>query len=148
MRKTALLLVSLCLPLWPQADVSSIRGAIRDASGAAIPGVQVRVTNLQTNVSRSVVAEENGDYEFIDLRRGAYRIDATKPGFKTFVADNVILESRQIRRVDLTMEVGQVDTRVEVAANITLGEDRIVLLATPWSRYPLRPRATTPPPTC
>lgn len=36
--------------------------------------------------------------------------------------------------------------RVEVAANITLGEDRIVLLATPWSRYPLRPRSTTPPP--
>jgi hypothetical protein len=122
MRKFALLLLSIPVSLWAQADVSSLRGTIRDATGAMIPGVQVRVTNLQTNVARAAVAAESGDYEFVDLRRGAYRLEASKPGFKTFVADNIILESRQIRRIDVTMEVGQVETQVEVAANAAVIE--------------------------
>jgi hypothetical protein len=122
MRNSALLVLWSAVSLWSQADVSSLRGTIRDATGAVVPGVQVRVTNLQTNVARAAIASENGDYEFVDLRRGAYRLEATKPGFKTFIADNVILESRQIRRIDVTMDVGQVETQVEVAANAAVIE--------------------------
>jgi hypothetical protein len=63
MRNSALLVLWSAVSLWSQADVSSLRGTIRDATGAVVPGVQVRVTNLQTNVARAAIASENGDYE-------------------------------------------------------------------------------------
>ncbi|HUQ93667.1 MAG TPA: TonB-dependent receptor [Bryobacteraceae bacterium] len=123
-RLLPLFLILLGAPhtLRAQADVSSLRGVVHDTTGAVIPDVQIRVSNLQTNVTRDVIVPENGEFEVIDLRSGAYRLTATKPGFKTFVADNIILESRQIRRIDVTLEVGQVETQVEVSANAAVIE--------------------------
>src|SRR5687767_14337876 len=106
MCKSAVFLLAWSVAAWTQADVSSIRGSVRDPSGAAIRGVEVRITNLETNFTRSVLSSETGDFEVADLRRGSYRLNASKTGFKTFVGENIILESRQIRRIDVTMEVG------------------------------------------
>ena len=44
--------------------------------------------------------------EILDLPRGAYRLTATHPGFKTFIADNVVLESSQVRRINVAFELG------------------------------------------
>ena len=102
--------------LMAQLTLSTIRGTATDPSGAAVANTEVTVTNLETNEKRTVVTNDKGDFEIPDLYRGSYRLTATQPGFKTFVADNIILEGQQIRRVDITFELGSVGTEVTVSA--------------------------------
>ena len=113
-----LLLLRVSLP--GQVIVSTIRGSIADPSGAAVTNVDVAVVNIATNIRRSVVTNDNGDFEIPDLPAGAYRLTATHPGFKTFVADNIILESNQTRRIDVAFELGGANTEVTVRADAAL----------------------------
>jgi TonB dependent receptor len=48
--------------------------------------------------------------------RGTYRLTATAAGFKTFVADNIILETNQVRRINISFELGAVSAEVTVSA--------------------------------
>ena len=61
-----------------------------------------------------MLTNESGDFEIPDLQRGTYRLTARAPGFKTWVADQIILETSQIRRINPTFEVGAVGTEVTV----------------------------------
>src|SRR6185503_286927 len=93
----ALLLATLFTgpSLWAQLTVSTLRGTATDQTGSVVVNAQIRVVHQGTNFSREVTTNENGDFEFVDLPRGEYRLTATQSGFKTFVADNVVLESSQ-----------------------------------------------------
>src|SRR5436309_1623533 len=95
-------LVAVLSPVLAQTDLSTIRGNVSDATGAVILGAKVVLTNVQTGLERQVVTSPIGAFEFPDLRRGTYKLQVSGPGFKSFVADNIILESNQIRRVDAT----------------------------------------------
>ena len=103
------LLVATLIPgacLWGQLTVSTIRGTATDQSGAVVVNAQIRIVHQGTNFSRDVVTNDNGDFEFLDLPRGEYRLTATQAGFKTFIADNILLESSQVRRINVTFELG------------------------------------------
>ena len=111
-------LISLLgMNLTAQLTVSTIRGTAADASGASVTGAVITLVNVGTNIQRSVVTNESGDFEIPDLQRGTYRLTASQAGFKNWVADNIILESTQIRRIDVTLEVGAVGTEVTVQAD-------------------------------
>src|SRR5262245_23015290 len=92
--------------LLAQLTMSTIRGSVVDPSGAVVSTAKITITNLGTNISRETVANESGDYEIPDLPRGTYRLTASAPGFKSFVAENIILETNQIRRIDVAFELG------------------------------------------
>ena len=112
----------LALHATAQLTTSVIRGHVSDSSGAAVTRAQVKIVNTQTNVERSINTNNDGDYEAPDLQRGTYRLAVTQPGFKVFVADNIVLESSQIRRIDATLEIGSVGTEVNVQANAAVIE--------------------------
>jgi hypothetical protein len=71
---------------------------------------------LDTSSRREVVTDENGNFEVPDLPRGRYRLTATASGFKTFVADDILLEGSQIRRINPVFELGAVSAEVNVTA--------------------------------
>lgn len=100
-----------------QQTTSTIRGSAADPSGAAVANASLQITNLGTGVTRTTVTNENGDYELAELGRGSYRLTASAPGFKNFVAENIILESNQIRRIDVIFELGGVGSEVTVRAD-------------------------------
>ncbi len=124
MRLISSISVVLLLPLLATAQLTTsvIRGHVSDSSGAAVARAQVKIVNTETNVERSITTNNDGDYEAPDLLRGTYRLALTHPGFKVFVADNIVLESSQIRRIDATLEVGSVGTEVNVQANAAVIE--------------------------
>ena len=92
-----------------------IAGSVADSSGSALPGAQIDLTNVATGVKNSTVSNDVGLYRFVELVIGNYRIEASRPGFKTQVV-NVSVEASRVTTVNLSMEVGEVTTRVEVAA--------------------------------
>ena len=107
-----------------QTTYGSIVGAAHDASGAAIPKVSVRVTNEATGTTATAVTNDLGAYSFTTLNPGPYRISAELTGFRPVDIRGIQLQVNQTARHNLSMQVGQVNERVEVSATLaTLATD-------------------------
>lgn len=83
----ALLIASVCLAMPPvlaqDLDNVTIGGRITDQNGAVIPGAGVTAVLLATKVERTVVADSDGQYKFIQLAPGVYSVKATFTNFAT-----------------------------------------------------------------
>ena len=87
-----------------QTGQGTIRGSIRDETGAVVPGVIVTAMSLGTDLSSSVVSDDEGRFELLQLPAGDYQIDALAPGFSTrTVAVTVVADGAQT--LDLTLEI-------------------------------------------
>jgi len=109
--------------IWAQAT-AQISGAVRDQSGAVLPGVEVTVTQTDTGVTRTAVSNETGNYVLSNLPIGPYRVEAGLPGFRTFVQTGIVLVVNSAPVINPVLQVGQVSEQVEVQANATLVETR------------------------
>ncbi len=99
-----------------QITLSTIRGTATDPSGAVIAGARITVLNVNTGEHREGSTNENGDFEVPNLQRGVYKLTATHPGFQSFVADQVMLESSETRRINVAFSLGSVGAEVVVTA--------------------------------
>jgi hypothetical protein len=99
-----------------QSINGTILGTVKDASGAPVPNADVTVTNAETNIEKTVVTNKFGDYEVPGLLPGKYDVQATVQGFEVSVQRGLILDTRVTLRVDISLVVGTVQTKVEVNA--------------------------------
>lgn len=107
-----------CAPLAAQESLSTLRGTITDASGAVVPNVALTLEEISTNIKvRTAITDEQGNYEMPGLKQGVYRLTASMPGFKAFVANDVVLASSQVRRLDVALQIGTPETQVTVTAS-------------------------------
>src|SRR5262245_13362100 len=100
-----------------QTITGRISGTITDASGAAVPGVTVKITNEATQQSRSATTESNGFYVATNLPVGAYSLTIEHRGFKkaTKTGYNLVADGRLT--VDFALEAGAVTESVEIVAS-------------------------------
>jgi hypothetical protein len=111
----AVLALSLAGGVSAQSPLSTIRGVVTDTSNAVVPGVGVVVTEAGARVpARSVVSDDRGEFDIRDLKPGTYRLTAELAGFKSFVVDGIVLDSGQVRRIDVTLVVGAATEHVTV----------------------------------
>ncbi len=103
-----------------QSTTGTITGTVSDVTGAVLPGVEVTVTNVGTNLTRNLITNESGLYTAPQLPIGAYRVEALLPGFQTAVRSGITLNVDERARVDMVLEVGQVTEVVEVTAEAPL----------------------------
>ncbi len=99
-----------------QTPTASIVGRITDASGAVIPGVAIKVTNPDTNLSRSALSSEDGNYEIPFLNPARYVLEASATGFHTYRREEITLQVDQVLRLDIRLEIGAVQETVNVVA--------------------------------
>jgi len=114
---------------WGQAT-AQITGIVRDASGAVLPGVEVKATQTETGIARTTISNETGVYVLPNLTTGPYRLEAALPGFRTFVQTNIVLQVNSNPAINITLEVGQVTESVEVEANAAQVETRSTAIGT------------------
>ena len=117
--KLLLLLTFFGLAFGPElkGDVTgSILGALTDAGGGVLPGVQVTATNLETNQRQSTLSDTIGQYRILALPVGKYKVEASAPGFQKFLETGIDVAVNQQRRVDIVLQVGNVEQQVEVSA--------------------------------
>lgn len=115
-------LLGLSCALFAQFETSTVLGTVKDSSDAVLSGARVTLTNLGTNISVSRDSDENGTFEFVNVRPGQYKLAAEKAGFSTAIAPNFVVNVAARQRVDLTMPVGQVVEQVTVTAAVALVE--------------------------
>ncbi|HZV59642.1 MAG TPA: TonB-dependent receptor, partial [Candidatus Eremiobacteraceae bacterium] len=99
---------------------ASIQGIVSDSSGGAIPGVAIRIKNLETGAERNQVTDEAGRYEASSLAVGRYEVRVEKSGFRSEVKTGISLVLGQRETVDLVLQVGDVRQTVQVEAAPTV----------------------------
>jgi hypothetical protein len=114
-----LLLATFVSLLFGQAT-SRLNGDVRDTTGAAVPGVEITILNVDTGNERKVVTGDAGDYSVPSLAPGSYTVTASKQGFRQARRDGVRLEVNQTARLDFALDVGAVSETVEVVGSVPL----------------------------
>ena len=98
----------------------AILGVATDPSGAVIAGAQVTVTNLDTGLKKTAVADSAGSFEILPLPRGPYSVSVSFQGFKTWTLERTQLTVGELKRVSPVLEVGEVTQTISVEGQAEL----------------------------
>jgi hypothetical protein len=118
---TRTLWISVCLCVcfavqtFGQSSNARLSGTVDDATGAVLPGVEVKATNNATGVVTTALSNDAGAYNFASLLPGTYTISASLPAFQTQTFNGVQLGNAAQVRLNFSLQVGQVATNVEVS---------------------------------
>src|SRR5215472_18893145 len=100
-----LLLVSGCV--WAQST-AQISGTVKDQTGAVIAGAQVTATDTDTGLKRTATTDTSGGFALPNLPVGPYRLEASAPGFRTYVQTGIVLQVADNPVINPTLALGQV----------------------------------------
>jgi hypothetical protein len=110
----------------------TLRGDVKDPSGAVVPAAKVTVTNEQTGLHRTMEASSVGTFYFPNLLVGTYTVTVEFRGFKKFVQAGVEVKANSVAEVTVALEVGSAATTVEVTAGAELVQTTTSQLSTSW----------------
>ena len=116
-RSAFVLIFLVCSSLVAAAQQATIVGTVTDPSGAALPGVTITVTSLDSNAVKTIQTNEAGQYVLPDVNIGHYSVRAELTGFKTAEQKNINLQVGDRDRIDFAMQVGGTQETVTVEAN-------------------------------
>ncbi len=115
-----LLALSTATSAFSQAVNATLVGTITDASGAAVPKAQILITETNTGINKTGIANESGNYIFPDLPPGTYSVTAEHPGFKKETRRDIEVLVNSNTRVDLQLMPGSVSETIEVTGALPL----------------------------
>jgi hypothetical protein len=101
-----------------QVTAGGVRGVVTDPAGAVVPGVAIKIANIETGFEASGETGGSGNYVMVNIPVGPYRLEATLDGFKTFVAENVQVLTATTATVNIIMEIGELVEQITVSETI------------------------------
>src|SRR5437870_1052250 len=104
--------------------VAEVQGQVSDASGAAVPGAQIKMIQAETQYSRNTTSAPDGAYSFPNLPVGPYTLEVAAEGFKTHVQSGIVLQVGSGVQVNIVLRVGSVTENVKVTASANMVETR------------------------
>ncbi len=117
-RGILLVLVALCCSSVLRADVTgAVQGSVHDRSQGSIVGARVLITNVATNNTQETTTAADGTFRILALAAGTYKLAVSASGFRPFVEDGIVISVNDQLHFDVTLDVGSVSDKVEVAAN-------------------------------
>jgi hypothetical protein len=112
---TFCLVSSAAIPLFGVGTTGTIVGTVRDNSGAVVTNAAVTVRDEATNAARHVQTNESGDYTVPLLPPGNYEVVVESAGFRRTVFKNIALAVDQTVRLDVNLQIGEMNQQVTVA---------------------------------
>jgi Carboxypeptidase regulatory-like domain len=97
---------------------ASLYGRITDPTGAVVASATVTASNVDIGVSRTVLTDQSGRYQLLELPVGRYEVHASKAGLDGVMRTGISLVVGQVATVDLTLHVGQVKQQITVTENV------------------------------
>src|SRR6516225_4434402 len=104
--------------------VAQVTGTVVDATGAAVAGAQVTMTETDKQVTRSTVTDASGSYVLPNLPVGPYSLDIRANAFKDYVQTGIVLVVNNNVQLNAALQLGSISERVEVSANAGLVETK------------------------
>ena len=99
-----------------------ITGTVTDASGAAVVGANVQITNVDTGFKQAGKASESGLYRFTVLPLGTYEVQASATGFGSIRSTGNVLSAGATTTVNIALPVAGTTTMVDVVATAAVTE--------------------------
>jgi hypothetical protein len=131
-----------------QSTFGSIVGVVHDTTQAVVPGASVKIRRLEDNSIRSTPSDQNGSFEFVNLKPGNYALSAQAEGFAEFQVPSAELTSRQTLRIDVTLGIKSQSQTVEVSDTVAVINTENAVISdskdnAQITQLPLNNRATT-----
>ena len=101
---------------WAQEN-AIITGTVTDSTGAVVPNVEVTLTNPATGQVRKATTNSLGTYVFPSLGVGHFTLSAVAQGFHKFIVTDIVMNTAQTLREDITLTVGSESQTVTVEAD-------------------------------
>ncbi|MBB5317652.1 TonB-dependent receptor [Tunturibacter empetritectus] len=99
---------------------ADLKGRVLDPSGAANANAPIELVESSTNLHQSTTTSSSGDYLFIHLNPGSYRVEVKAPGFKSLNREGVTVIVGQTVSLDLTLSPGGDQQTVTVNSDAPL----------------------------
>src|SRR5438067_12676482 len=103
-----------------QSTNATITGRVVDPSNAIVTTAKVDVVSLETGLRSSTQTNREGIYTVTGLLPNTYRIEVSKPGFKTVIKPDVILHVQDVVAVNFTLPVGAASETITVSAGASM----------------------------
>ncbi|MBK8150222.1 MAG: TonB-dependent receptor [Acidobacteria bacterium] len=115
----AALVVLSTAAVFAQTQVSNadLAGTVVDPNGAAVPGATVTAKSSATNITRTVTANNSGEFQLIGLPPGEYDVTVEAATFKKTVITGVKLTVGQSASIEVKLELGTQDIVVNVSGD-------------------------------
>lgn len=108
---------TLVPPAAAQDPRGTLSGSVTDATGAVVPSVEIRATNVSTGVTASARSNAQGRFVMPYLLAGFYTVTGELTGFKRFSQDGIQIRVGEITELVVALELGDVTETVEVTAS-------------------------------
>ena len=99
-----------------QTSQASIRGNVHDASNAVISAATLTLVNVDTQVVSKTLANDRGDYLFLNINPGRYTLEASQSSFSSEKLTPFLLQVNQTAVLDFTLSVGKINQVIVVEA--------------------------------
>ena len=112
----SVMLLATAAPIVAQSYYGTLKGQVKDASGASIANAEVVITDTATKIQRKTVSNGSGDYVFSAVDPGSFDISVTVSGFSSYDRKGVNVATQQTVAIDISLAVGSSATVVEVTS--------------------------------
>lgn len=114
------LLLALAVPsaVWAQGSTNGgLRGLISDATGAAVPGANLKLTSNSTGAVQVQTASSAGQYNFAEISPGSYKLSVSSAGFQEKDYTQITVVLNETHELNVSLSAGEVNTVVEVTGD-------------------------------
>jgi hypothetical protein len=133
-----LLILVGSFPSFAQTTFATVTGTVTDAGGAVVAKADIEATQVGTNYTYKAQSNEVGNYTLGQLREGEYTLRVSATGFNPFEAKEIRLVARDVRRIDVALTVGTVQSSVEVTAGATVIETETARISDTRTSYMIK----------
>ena len=127
------MMIAMTKQVMAQGIDGTLRGEVKDPSGAVVPGATVTVSSPETGLRRSMETSSEGTFNFPNLLVGPYTVTVEAKGFKKYVRAGNQVKGNQVSEVTANLEVGAAATVVEVSGGAQLVQTTTAQLSTSWN---------------
>lgn len=93
---------------------ANIQGVIQDPSGAGVAKAQIILVNTATGVQQVATSDPSGNYRFVSLPPGNYKISVEATGFSKSEADVALLTEQNLN-LPISLKVGSASESIVVS---------------------------------
>jgi hypothetical protein len=116
-RALGILVVSLMARVASAQTTGTMTGVVNDVTGAVLTGASIVARHLETDLTRTTVTTEEGQFILSMLPVGPYELRAERPGFKPVTVSGITLTVHETTVVNLTLQLGTIAEEVYVVTN-------------------------------
>lgn len=115
------ILISMA-PIPAQESRATLSGTITDPTGSTIAGAKLNLVNIDTTTASTTETNNVGQYRFLFLNPGNYRLTVEMTGFRNYVRERIELNTNQAGTIDVVLQLGTQAETITVGAEAPLLE--------------------------